>query len=103
MTNPSRTLLRRGGSWFSFTAICRPTYRSSRGDTKQSSRQLGFRVVCLPREVSTARHYLSMRGGSWFNYPWDCRSVCRGVCHLPGYSDDDIGFRVICLPPEVTP
>jgi len=101
MTNPSRTLVRRGGSWFSFTVICRPTYRSSRGDAKQSSRQLGFRVVCLPREVSPPR--IAVRGGTWLDdSAWGCRSVYRDWWE-PTVTASTVGFRVVCLPREVTP
>jgi formylglycine-generating enzyme required for sulfatase activity len=95
MTIHSHTL--RGGPWDFYSRHCRSAHRSSLRRTRPFD-NIGFRVVCLPREVSTARHYLSMRGGSWFNYPWDCRSVCRGISR-PDYAEDDIGFRVICLPP----
>jgi formylglycine-generating enzyme required for sulfatase activity len=98
MTILNTPRLLRGGSWLNYPRYRRSAHRS-RGLPDDANFYLGFRVVCLPREASTARHYSSMRGGSWFNYPWDCRLVCRGISR-PDYAEDDIGFRVICLPPS---
>jgi hypothetical protein len=60
------------------------------------------RVVCLPREVSTARCDLPLRGGSWFLIPWYCRSAYR-FRDLPDDVSFSFGFRVVCLPREAAP
>jgi formylglycine-generating enzyme required for sulfatase activity len=101
----------RGGAWCNYF----PPMSSSAWKMRSKARHYcrahraddidGFRVVCLPREVSTARCDLPLRGGSWDDSPGDCRSAYRCLNH-PGWygdADDCIGFRVVCLPREAAP
>ena len=105
MVPPLRMIVR-GGSRVSHPGNCCSAFRSH-ARPGFASYDLGFRVVCLPREVSTARCDLSLRGGSWNSNhfgPADlhCRSFSRG-CDFSECTDSETGFRVVCLPPEVKP
>jgi hypothetical protein len=97
MVPPLRMIVR-GGSWLSSPWRCHSASRF-RGRAGSAGGHFGFRMVCLPPEVSTARCYLPLRGGPW---RITCRSAYRGRFQ-PGYVSKGFGFRVVCLPREEAP
>ena len=88
---------RRGGSWSGGPRYCRSAFRYRVGPGSTYN-YLGFRVVCLPQEVTPPQ--MLLRGGSWNYDPWNCRSAYRNRLQ-PGNANYDFGFRVVCLPQEV--
>jgi len=87
----------RGGSWVNDPRLCRSAYRGHAlpGNASLNS---GFRVVCLPGEVTPPR--MLLRGGSWDSDPRYCRSARRS--HLqPDIAIGNIGLRVVCLPAAI--
>jgi len=94
--------VQRGGTWFyrrKQQAYLRLAYR--RVDKAHYQDDLvGFRVVCLPREVAPPR--ILLRGGSWLSNPRGCPAAHRGCSH-PADTYHGFGFRVVCLPWEAKP
>jgi hypothetical protein len=81
--------------------ICIPRHgRSAYHNFFKPGRYVGFRVVCLPREVAPPR--MPLRGAPWISDPRGCRSAHR-IHSRPVYALDDVGFRVVCLPREAKP
>jgi|GEM_PF-2394504 len=108
MTTLNTPRLLRGGSWGDFPADCRSAARDRLGQAVCTFDAIGFRVVCLPREVAPPR-IMPLRGGSWAGRVGSYNPGLRywhSAYRAMGGPDEDgsnIGFRVVCLPREVAP
>jgi hypothetical protein len=98
----------RGGSYGEASYTCRSAGRheAERSEAvlgeEGNLTDVGFRVVCFPREVAPCRAVL--RGGGWDEAPSNCRSALREYDPPVGsYRGYGLGFRVVRLPQEVTP
>jgi hypothetical protein len=101
MTSPDTPRTTRGGPYVVLPGHGRSACRNLR--LAFVSPVIGFRVVCLPREVAPPRMPLMLlRGGSWFFRPRYCGSTLRAPSRS-SLARHDFGFRVVCLPREVTP
>jgi formylglycine-generating enzyme required for sulfatase activity len=91
--------LLRGGSWIFYPGSYDSAFRYPFRCVGAFS-FIGFRVVCLPREVAPCR--MALRGASWDFISVHCRSAYR-FRHWPVNASSYFGFRVVCLPREITP
>jgi formylglycine-generating enzyme required for sulfatase activity len=98
MTPPDALQVVRGGSWDDNPGDCRSAHRDLNQPVNAVS-NIGFRVVCLPREAPPR---MLLRGGCWLINPSYCRSARRDH-DQPGSASSYLGFRVVCLPPSPSP
>jgi len=105
MTTRDTPRLLRGGSWGFIPGGCRSACRDH-GRPDDAFDIVGFRVICLPREVAPPR-IMPLRGGSWAGrvglYNPELR-YWRSAYRAMGGPDEDgsnVGFRVVCL--QATP